>query len=111
MAGLWSGEVIHALRLRRASFDALCPDPPTRCSPGSTVSTRRLVSSAPSSSSTLRSARLTNPDDRLALRRYRRSVLDIGATRKPPLCCAAPNSAAPREIAQFIVDFLRTMTT
>lgn len=26
MAGLWSAEVIHALRLRRASFRALCPD-------------------------------------------------------------------------------------
>jgi transcriptional regulator with XRE-family HTH domain len=27
MACLWSSEVIHAIRLRRASFDALCPDP------------------------------------------------------------------------------------
>jgi len=26
MAGLWSAEVIHAVRLRRASFRALCPD-------------------------------------------------------------------------------------
>ncbi len=26
MAGLWSAEVIHAVRLRRASFLALCPD-------------------------------------------------------------------------------------
>ncbi len=28
MACLWSAEVLHAIRLRRASFDALCPDPP-----------------------------------------------------------------------------------
>lgn len=28
MAGLWSSEVLHSIRLRRASFDALCPDPP-----------------------------------------------------------------------------------
>ena len=28
MAGLWSAEVLHVLRLRRATFDALCPDPP-----------------------------------------------------------------------------------
>jgi transcriptional regulator with XRE-family HTH domain len=28
MAGLWSSEVLHAIRLRRASFTALCPDPP-----------------------------------------------------------------------------------
>jgi transcriptional regulator with XRE-family HTH domain len=28
MAGLWSSEVVHAIRLRRASFAALCPDPP-----------------------------------------------------------------------------------
>jgi transcriptional regulator with XRE-family HTH domain len=28
MAGLWSSEVLHAVRLRRASFAALCPDPP-----------------------------------------------------------------------------------
>jgi transcriptional regulator with XRE-family HTH domain len=28
MAGLWSSEVLHVLRLRRASFAALCPDPP-----------------------------------------------------------------------------------
>ena len=28
MACLWSSEVLHAIRLRRASFDALCPDPP-----------------------------------------------------------------------------------
>ncbi|HEY6570931.1 MAG TPA: hypothetical protein VIZ22_11590, partial [Candidatus Limnocylindrales bacterium] len=27
MACLWSSEVIHVLRLRRASFTALCPDP------------------------------------------------------------------------------------
>lgn len=27
MACLWSSEVIHVLRLRRATFDALCPDP------------------------------------------------------------------------------------
>ena len=27
MAGLWSSEVLHAVRLRRASFAALCPDP------------------------------------------------------------------------------------
>jgi transcriptional regulator with XRE-family HTH domain len=27
MAALWSSEVIHAVRLRRASFTALCPDP------------------------------------------------------------------------------------
>jgi len=27
MAGLWSAEVLHVLRLRRATFDALCPDP------------------------------------------------------------------------------------
>jgi transcriptional regulator with XRE-family HTH domain len=26
MAGLWSSEVLHAIRLRRASFAALCPD-------------------------------------------------------------------------------------
>ena len=28
MACLWSSEVLHAIRLRRASFSALCPDPP-----------------------------------------------------------------------------------
>ena len=28
MACLWSSEVLHAIRLRRATFDALCPDPP-----------------------------------------------------------------------------------
>jgi transcriptional regulator with XRE-family HTH domain len=28
MACLWSAEVLHVLRLRRASFEALCPDPP-----------------------------------------------------------------------------------
>jgi transcriptional regulator with XRE-family HTH domain len=28
MACLWSAEVLHAIRLRRASFEALCPDPP-----------------------------------------------------------------------------------
>jgi hypothetical protein len=28
MACAWSAEVLHVLRLRRASFDALCPDPP-----------------------------------------------------------------------------------
>jgi hypothetical protein len=28
MACLWSSEVIHAIRLRRASFEALCPDQP-----------------------------------------------------------------------------------
>jgi transcriptional regulator with XRE-family HTH domain len=28
MACLWSAEVLHAIRLRRATFDALCPDPP-----------------------------------------------------------------------------------
>ena len=28
MACLWSAEVLHAIRLRRASFAALCPDPP-----------------------------------------------------------------------------------
>jgi hypothetical protein len=28
MAGLWSAEVLHVLRIRRATFDALCPDPP-----------------------------------------------------------------------------------
>ena len=28
MAGLWSSEVLHVLRLRRATFAALCPDPP-----------------------------------------------------------------------------------
>ena len=28
MAGLWSAEVLHVMRLRRASFAALCPDPP-----------------------------------------------------------------------------------
>jgi transcriptional regulator with XRE-family HTH domain len=28
MAGLWSSEVLRVLRLRRASFAALCPDPP-----------------------------------------------------------------------------------
>ena len=27
MACLWSSEVIHTVRLRRASFEALCPDP------------------------------------------------------------------------------------
>ena len=27
MAGLWSAEVIHSVRLRRATFRALCPDP------------------------------------------------------------------------------------
>lgn len=26
---LWSAEVLHAIRLRRATFRALCPDPPT----------------------------------------------------------------------------------
>jgi hypothetical protein len=29
IAGLWSAEVLHALRLRRASFHALCPDDAT----------------------------------------------------------------------------------
>ena len=28
IAGLWSSEVLHALRLRAESFRALCPDPP-----------------------------------------------------------------------------------
>ena len=28
MACLWSSEVLHAIRLQRASFAALCPDPP-----------------------------------------------------------------------------------
>jgi hypothetical protein len=28
MARLWSSEVLHVLRLRRATFAALCPDPP-----------------------------------------------------------------------------------
>ena len=28
LAGLWSSEVLHALRLRSATFRALCPDPP-----------------------------------------------------------------------------------
>jgi HTH-type transcriptional regulator/antitoxin HipB len=28
MACLWSSEVLHTIRLRRASFAALCPDPP-----------------------------------------------------------------------------------
>ncbi len=28
MACLWSSEVLHAIRLRQASFAALCPDPP-----------------------------------------------------------------------------------
>lgn len=28
MACLWSSEVLHAIRLRRATFAALCPDPP-----------------------------------------------------------------------------------
>jgi hypothetical protein len=28
MACLWSAEVLHAIRLRRATFAALCPDPP-----------------------------------------------------------------------------------
>lgn len=28
MVCLWSAEVLHAIRLRRATFDALCPDPP-----------------------------------------------------------------------------------
>ena len=28
IACLWSSEVLHAIRLRRATFDALCPDPP-----------------------------------------------------------------------------------
>jgi transcriptional regulator with XRE-family HTH domain len=28
MACLWSSEVLHAIRLRRASFEALCPDAP-----------------------------------------------------------------------------------
>ncbi len=27
MACLWSSEVLHAIRLRRATFEALCPDP------------------------------------------------------------------------------------
>lgn len=27
MAGLWSAEVIHSVRMQRASFSALCPDP------------------------------------------------------------------------------------
>ena len=30
MAGLWSAEVIHSVRLRHATFRALCPDPPDR---------------------------------------------------------------------------------
>ena len=28
MACLWSAEVLHEVRLRRATFGALCPDPP-----------------------------------------------------------------------------------
>jgi hypothetical protein len=28
MACLWSSEVLHAIRLRRATFAALCPDAP-----------------------------------------------------------------------------------
>ncbi len=28
MVALWSAEVLHTLRLRRSSFEALCPDPP-----------------------------------------------------------------------------------
>jgi len=28
IAGLWSAEVIHSVRMRRASFQAICPDPP-----------------------------------------------------------------------------------
>jgi hypothetical protein len=28
MAGLWSSEVLHVLRLGRATFAALCPDAP-----------------------------------------------------------------------------------
>jgi hypothetical protein len=28
MVGLWSGEVLHTLRLRAASFRAVCPDDP-----------------------------------------------------------------------------------
>jgi transcriptional regulator with XRE-family HTH domain len=28
IAALWSAEVLHSLRLRRASFESLCPDPP-----------------------------------------------------------------------------------
>lgn len=28
LAGLWSAEVLHAVRLRRATFRAVCPDPP-----------------------------------------------------------------------------------
>lgn len=28
MAALWSAEVLHSMRLRRATFSALCPDPP-----------------------------------------------------------------------------------
>ena len=47
MACLWSSEVLHVLRLRRATFAALCPDPPDqiaawlsgeRTSPGVTSS-------------------------------------------------------------------------
>jgi len=30
MVGLWSAEVIHMVRLRQASFRALCPDPDRR---------------------------------------------------------------------------------
>src|SRR3972149_4656225 len=28
IAALWSSEVLHSLRLRTASFEAVCPDPP-----------------------------------------------------------------------------------
>ena len=29
MVALWSAEVLHAIRLRRASFESLCPAPPS----------------------------------------------------------------------------------
>lgn len=28
MVGLWSAEVLHTLRIRTASFQSVCPDPP-----------------------------------------------------------------------------------
>ena len=34
IVALWSAEVLHVVRLRRASFEALCPTQPTRSTPG-----------------------------------------------------------------------------
>ncbi len=49
IVALWSSEVLHAIRLRRATFQALCPDPPTaflawlRGQPPASGSVRTLV--------------------------------------------------------------------